>query len=177
MTASLVTASERVFLRLCEELGYETHKIPERKKRKTPDFEVTHNGHKVIAEVKQFVPNAIMHVIKEKLLTVGYFLGPIDFSRDGGLSSKLTKQAEQLEEAFRASLPTLGVIYSERVRGETDYQVQHALEKKTVQIPKEISAVLWIRNEDAEGETDRYTLYVNEGAPVAFPPDMFGAQA
>jgi hypothetical protein len=171
MTVGTPADGERVFDDLCTRLGYAITKIPENPKLKTPDFMVIANAHTVFAEVKQFDENEEVQRIGEELERDGVHVGPVDFSHDGGLARKLGRQAQQLKDACEGGSATLGVIYSNRLLGSTDYQVGSAL--RTATIPEEISAVLRVRNERLQGATSEYELFRNPAATIPFPEDLF----
>jgi hypothetical protein len=160
-----------VFDDLCTRLGYAITKIPENPKLKTPDFKVTANGHTVFAEVKQFDENEQVRRIGEELARDGVHVDRVDFKHDGGLARMLGKQAQQLKGACEGGTATLGVIYSNRFLGPTDYQVGNAL--RTATISEEISAVLRVRNEGLQGATAEYELFRNLAATIPFPKDLF----
>ena len=145
------TDSERVFAELCRSKGYVVEKIPEDPPHKTPDFKIRTGGIIIMAEVKQFDLNDVGRAIENAVRQGEVHVGAVDFDHDGGLCRKLGKQAAQLLATSGAGIPTLGVISSNRIFGQTDYQVEHALEKGTVVLPAEISAVLHERNENLQG--------------------------
>jgi len=173
MKACYVTDSERVFADLCRAKGYGVEKVPEEPTCKTPDFKVETAIGVILVEVKQFEINELGCAIEIELEQTGMHVGDVDFNHDGGLGRKLGQQAAQLRGASQAGFPTLGVIYSNRVLGPTDYQVQYALERGTVSIAAHISAVLYVRNEGVRGETPPFTLYNNPNAAVLFPAGLF----
>ncbi|MDT8858558.1 hypothetical protein RNZ50_26755 [Paracoccaceae bacterium Fryx2] len=148
-------------------------KIPEEPACKTPDFKIEIDGGVILVEVKQFEINEVSRAIEIELDQTGVHVGDVDFSHDGGLGRKLGQQAAQLQDASQKGFPTLGVIYSNRVLGQTDYQVRHVLESRTVAIAAQISAVLYVRNEGIRGETPPFTLYYNPNATVPFPAGLF----
>lgn len=167
------TDSERVFADFCHAKGYGVEKIPENPLKKTPDFKVTSGSVAVIVEVKQFDVNANGQAIEIELNQGGGHVRDVDFNHDGGLGRKLGQQAAELSAASEGGFPTLGVIYSNRVLGPTDYQVQRALESGEATIDAQISAVLYIRNEAIQGETPPFVLYRNPNAGVPFSDGLF----
>jgi hypothetical protein len=167
------TDSERVFADLCRAKGYGVEKIPESPSEKRPDFKIKTGGVFILVEVKQFEVNEVGRAIEIELDQAGVHVGDVDFNHDGGLGRKLGQQAAQLQAASQDGFPTLGVIYSNRVLGPTDYQVQHALERGTVAVAAQISAVLYVRNEAIRGETPPFVLYRNPSAVVPFPYGLF----
>jgi hypothetical protein len=167
------TDSERVFAGICHTKGYGVEKIPESPLAKRPDFKIESGDVVVIVEVKQFEINEVGRAIEIKLDQEGFHVGDVDFNHDGGLSRKLGQQAAQLHAASQDGFPTLGVIYSNRIFGPTDYQVQHALERGTVAVAAQISAVLYVRNEAIRGDTPPFVLYRNSDAAVPFPYGLF----
>lgn len=173
MTNCITTDSERVFADICSALGYQVEKIPESPPAKTPDFKVRAGGHIFFAEVKQFESNQLCQAIEEEIYNRGVHVGDVDFGHDGGLGRKLRDLAAQLKAASKDSFPTLGVIYSNRFLGPTDYKVQHALRNDSIVIPKEISAVLYVKNENLSGEGPPFVLYRNPSAAVPFPNGLF----
>lgn len=173
MNGDFATDSERVFADLCRSRGYEIAKIPENPPHLTPDFEVRTGATIIVAEVKQFDMNDQANAIQKELIRDAVHVGQVDLNHSGGLGRKIAQQAAQLRAASAEGLPTLGVIYSNRVIGPTDYQVQHALDEGTIAFPSELSAILYVRNENLVGDTPPHTLYRNTNAAVPFPDGMF----
>lgn len=173
MNDDYATDSERVFADLCRSQGYSIEKIPEEGNKQTPDFKVTVGAVIVMAEVKQFDQNDQGQAIEDAVGQGEFHISNVDFEHDGGLGRKLGKQAAQLRAAAEAGLPTLGVIYSNRPFGPTDYQVGHALKNGSIYVAAEISAVLHVRNEHINGDTPAHELYPNATAAVPFPDGLF----
>lgn len=173
MTNCKTTDSERVFADICSALGYAVEKIPESPPAKTPDFKIEVGECFVFVEVKQFEISKPGQAIEDKLNRGEVHVEEVDFRHDGGLGRKLNQQAAQLQASCRLGFPTLGVIYSNRFLGPTDYQVQHALRNDSIVIPKEISAVLYVKNENLSGEGPPFVLYRNPSAAVPFPNGLF----
>ena len=172
MTKELPTKGEQAFANLCSQLGYEAIKIERSPgQSKTPDFEVTANGLRVVAEVKDFDVNHEGREIEEKLRTERMHIDEVDFSFDGGLERKLKKQAKQLAGESNRGTATIAVIYSNRILGPTDHQVRHSLDR--VSIPQEISAVVVIRNEDLQGMSPLWVLWRNPVANVPLDNELF----
>jgi len=172
------TNSERVFVDLCKGLDLTVSKIPEDPSKKTPDFEVRKGKTKVTAEVKQHE--------SEKAKQAKTWLdnnprqfrsGKVDFENTGRMDRILRKQKDQLAESCNQETPTLAVVYPEETMGPTDYACQIQLERGLLNIPEEISAVLYLENEQVQyqDQMPKGTLFVNPDAKVQFPRDFFSA--
>jgi len=176
MTTQWDTHSEALFCHVCEErLGYGIEKIPETQ-QKTPDYRVTVGNVVVIAEVKSLEDNQRSLNAQQKTSSQGFWVGEVDFNFTGHLERVLSKQNKQLSVPLCKGLPTLAVIYPERIFGPDLYQVEHALEKSTVEIPENISAVMLMKSARITGEenlTPLYGIYRNSNAVVQFPQNIF----
>lgn len=166
--------SERIFFDLCWAKGCKIAKVPEDATSKTPDFKVVWGGSTFFAEVKQFEQNADGRAIEYATMQGYPHVRRVDFTHSGGLVRTLAKQAAQLSASCADGAPTLGVIYSDRLFGATDYQVEHALKNGTCTVPVEISAVLLLSNVNLYGKILGHNLYPNVNAKVPFPVGLFG---
>ena len=172
------TNSEKVFMGLCDELGLTFSKIPENSSKKTPDFDVRKGKIKVIAEVKQHESEEAKQAKAWLDNNPGQFRsGDVDFKNTGRMDRILRKQKDQLEEGCNQGIPTLAVVYPEETMGPTDYACQIQLERGLLDIPEEISAVLYLENQHVQYHdwTPNGNIFLNPDAKVQFPRDFFSA--
>lgn len=170
------TESERVFTEICLGQSLSIHKIPEVSHKKTPDFKVSDGNFDIFAEVKQHESELAKEAKEWNDNHPNQIrIGNVDFHATGRMDRILRKQKKQLSDANSKGLPTLAVIYPKEVMGPTDYECQMQLENGLLEIPEEISAVMYMENENVEylEAKPSYQVFLNPKSAVQFPKNFF----
>jgi hypothetical protein len=104
------TISEDMFEEVCRTVGIDCRRVAEAADARTPDYEVVFSGHRVVAEVKQFDPNA-EEAESIRRMEAGRIGGTTATPGDR-IRKAIRSAAPQLKARSKGECPTMVVVYN-----------------------------------------------------------------